>query len=575
MKNYRVKEIFLTLQGEGARAGSKAVFLRFSGCNLWSGREEDRAKGTGPCAAWCFAPDEPVLLADWTYAPIGSLLPGQRIMCARRVGSKMRLDTTRVLQVLRREAPLARLRFGDGDVIGTADHPVWVRGRNHEHASWVPASDAVGGAVPSLGPPPPIEDGNDWRRGWLAGIAFGDGCFWTLKKRGHARLIPYDRASPWAETSGEYRRFRLAVNDEAIIKVFASFAALAGFEGFYEAPHKRTGFGGSGVMPALWLTRDEAVRTFEQWLHGGSGEAFAAGFLAGTLDAEGCVGKRTLQLAQDERASPENYARIADALRLLGFEFTASARGFNVHPSSRARWRFLLRCRPILERKRNMVLGASLERSTDRLTEVAPLGIHGPVVSLTTGAGNYLLAGHLVKNCDTDFFKGEAFSSEELVGRCDELWPPFAGEHRCEERWVVLTGGEPLLQVTHGLIYQFNSRGWRTALETNGTVNPEEARGIDHVCLSPKHGTPWEKIFSMVRVEEIKVVLPGAGNGDPGWTTTELIAIADKFGDRRQLFVQPEDGKDAAKNAQTCVDFVMRDPRWRVSLQTHKLLHLR
>lgn len=50
---YKIREVFLTLQGEGARAGTKAVFVRFSGCNLWNGREQDRAKGTGPCAAWC------------------------------------------------------------------------------------------------------------------------------------------------------------------------------------------------------------------------------------------------------------------------------------------------------------------------------------------------------------------------------------------------------------------------------------------------------------------------------------------------------------------------------------------
>jgi organic radical activating enzyme len=124
---------------------------------------------------------------------------------------------------------------------------------------------------------------------------------------------------------------------------------------------------------------------------------------------------------------------------------------------------------------------------------------------------------------------------------------------------VVLTGGEPLLQVDAELIDALHARGFEIGVETNGTVAPPE--GIDWICVSPKAGAEL-----VVRSgHELKLVYPQAQ------------AMPEKFEGLsfERFSLQPMDGPDAISNTADAVDYCLRHPQWRLSVQTHKTLGIR
>jgi 7-carboxy-7-deazaguanine synthase (Cx14CxxC type) len=160
--------------------------------------------------------------------------------------------------------------------------------------------------------------------------------------------------------------------------------------------------------------------------------------------------------------------------------------------------------------------------------------------------------------CDTDFVGtdgengGRYPDAEGLAAKAEALW----GEG--ERRLVVITGGEPMLQLDEALIAALHARGFEVAAETNGTL--PATPGIDWICVSPKAGTEIVQRSG----NELKLVWPQEGV-DPeallGWGFDHYL-------------IQPMDGanRDSAKAA--AIDFVLKNPRWRLSLQTHKLLGL-
>jgi 7-carboxy-7-deazaguanine synthase len=162
--------------------------------------------------------------------------------------------------------------------------------------------------------------------------------------------------------------------------------------------------------------------------------------------------------------------------------------------------------------------------------------------------------------CDTDFVGtdglggGKFASATELVDAVVQFWPQrFSGK-----RLVVCTGGEPLLQMDQALISEFHSREIEIAVETNGTVDAPE--GLDWICVSPKSGS----LLVLSKGNELKVVYPQSV--DP--RTYENLKF-DHF------FVQAMDGPNQTENLAKSIEFCLENPRWRLSLQTHKLLGLR
>ena len=161
--------------------------------------------------------------------------------------------------------------------------------------------------------------------------------------------------------------------------------------------------------------------------------------------------------------------------------------------------------------------------------------------------------------CDTDFVGtdgpggGKFASADALADAVESAW----GERR-EDRLVVITGGEPMLQLDAALIDALHRRGFRVAVETNGTLSAIE--GIDWICVSPKAGTE----VVQRQGDELKLVWPQAGI-DPA----ELESW-----DFRHFLVQPMDCATRERSVDAAIRLVMDRPRWRLSLQAHKVVGL-
>lgn len=162
--------------------------------------------------------------------------------------------------------------------------------------------------------------------------------------------------------------------------------------------------------------------------------------------------------------------------------------------------------------------------------------------------------------CDTDFVGtngtggGRFATAADLAAAVAAAW-----EGAGTQRLVVLTGGEPLLQVDEALVHALHTREFEIAVETNGTLAPP--RGLDWICVSPKAGAP----LVLTRGDEIKLVYPQEG-AEPA--RFEGLAF-DHF------LLQPMDGPDRQANTAAAVDYCLAHPRWRLTLQTHKLLGIR
>ena len=169
-------------------------------------------------------------------------------------------------------------------------------------------------------------------------------------------------------------------------------------------------------------------------------------------------------------------------------------------------------------------------------------------------------AAAICRFCDTDFVGtdgpggGRFADAAALAAAVAAAWGAGTAQ-----RFVVLTGGEPMLQVDDALVEALHAAGFVIAIESNGTlpVNP----GIDWVCISPKAGSEVVQRSG----DELKLVWP-----QPGSDVDAMEAW-----DFAHLLVQPMDDARGAANIAATVDFTMARPKWRLSLQTHKLLGLR
>lgn len=195
-------------------------------------------------------------------------------------------------------------------------------------------------------------------------------------------------------------------------------------------------------------------------------------------------------------------------------------------------------------------------------------------------------AGACARWCDTDFARGERFTAMTILDEAYRQW--FAGGDVSVhgERWLVITGGEPLLQLDEAFIERAHVMGWKLAVESNGTIFAPS--GIDWLTVSPKRGLIG---LAQRQAHELKVVLPGDFDGR-GWTDGDL-ALLERQGEWGELYVQPQDvispgmlgasylvkrviggEQEFRNNLNRCIDFVRRHPRWKLSFQTHKVTGL-
>jgi 7-carboxy-7-deazaguanine synthase len=161
------------------------------------------------------------------------------------------------------------------------------------------------------------------------------------------------------------------------------------------------------------------------------------------------------------------------------------------------------------------------------------------------------------KFCDTDFVStdgvggGKFETADALAKAIDKTWVGHSGR-----KFVVVTGGEPLLQLDSDLVAAIKVRGFEIAVETNGTLVAPP--GIDWICVSPKAGAELVQTSG----QELKLVYPQPENTPEAFEHLQF----------QHLFLQPMDGPDRDRNTQLAIAYCLENPRWRVSLQTHKLM---
>ncbi len=166
-------------------------------------------------------------------------------------------------------------------------------------------------------------------------------------------------------------------------------------------------------------------------------------------------------------------------------------------------------------------------------------------------------ASAVCRFCDTDFVGangengGKFASAAALAAHLAGLW----GTGRVG-RFVVLTGGEPMLQVDDALVDALHAQGFEIAMETNGTL--PVAAAIDWICVSPKAGAA----LAQRRGDELKLVFPQDGAEPERFETLDFT----------HFLLQPMDGPDILRNTEAAVDYCLANPRWRLSLQTHKII---
>jgi len=162
--------------------------------------------------------------------------------------------------------------------------------------------------------------------------------------------------------------------------------------------------------------------------------------------------------------------------------------------------------------------------------------------------------------CDTDFVGtdgangGKYPSAAQLAAAIAGVW----GAQRPGRRYVVLTGGEPLLQLDRALVEALHAHDFEVAVETNGTLPLPE--GVDWVCVSPKMGAE----LRLRSGSELKVVVPQEGQALDDYAQLDFA----------HFYLQPMDGPDLAKNTRLAIEACQRDPRWQLSIQTHKILQI-
>ena len=162
--------------------------------------------------------------------------------------------------------------------------------------------------------------------------------------------------------------------------------------------------------------------------------------------------------------------------------------------------------------------------------------------------------------CDTDFI-GLDGTLGGRYGDADALADAIAAQWTgpAAERYTVLTGGEPLLQVDPALIAALHARGFAIGVETNGTMLPPD--GVDWLCVSPKAGAA----LVLRHGHELKLVYPQDGAAPEDFTELAF----------ERFSLQPMDGPNAAENTTRAIDYCLGHPQWRLSLQTHKMIGIR
>jgi organic radical activating enzyme len=530
MSSLNLNDVFWTVQGEGKYAGTRALFVRMPHCNL-------------KCT-WCFDPETLVLMSDLSYKAIKDINIGDEVIGYSQVPGKdhRRIIRTTVIDKTNHYADRrVELQSSSGSFICTPDHQIW-HSENKDgsiYSRWRSAESFESGDSVLSYPVPQIKSPNfeEYSLGYLAGCADGDGTFWNFS--------PQERLN-------SYRRFRIAVNDVEILNRIEEYGNYYGFE-FSRKLHGRTGFSGNyEKIPSLYLLGgDEIVKKFENIIFNKMelSEDYAKGYLGGIFDTEGSF-SNIIRLSQLKVNQPIRD-KIEKCLSLLHFNFEIEEKSFRITGGIQEHLKFFTLTSPAVKRKIANLFGRAdgIKSIITEKKEADP----GEVINLRTECGSYTAGGMIVKNCDTEYDSKKSWTPEEFTA--------YATSEPC--RFAVITGGEPMLNKhTNEVIALLKSLGFYIACETNGTV--PILPGIDFVTCSPKrfanppyfiHREAWQK------VSEFKYVIDDQFDFD--------ILDRHDLKDGRRYSLSPE-FNNLEKSLDRISKYITYNPKWKISLQTHK-----
>lgn len=162
--------------------------------------------------------------------------------------------------------------------------------------------------------------------------------------------------------------------------------------------------------------------------------------------------------------------------------------------------------------------------------------------------------------CDTDFWGTDGINGGKyptpasVVEKANQLYPVGF-----KNKYVVCTGGEPMLQLDRDLVDAFHEQGFEVGIETNGTIPIDLP--LDWICVSPKENTT----ILQRQGNELKIVYPQGGMDPREWEDLEF----------QHFYLSPMDNENTKENIQQCVAYCLENPHWKLSLQTHKILNIR
>ena len=556
-------EVFATVQGEGPSTGRLAAFVRLSGCNL--------------SCAWCIVPGMRVLRPDFSWTPVEELQVGDVVLGRTdpKEGKQGVLAPSTVTHTARRTAPLVTV---NGKLTCSDDTRFWLGQNPNARSGWREVGRIAGLKAAFLAAPPERDEA-EYERGYLAGMADGDGSFFTARTRGI-----------------EYRRFRLALNDAGVLARARQYAARAGYT-MRPGKHTHTGFLGRGTMECLWLSRTAEAAAFERWCADDPETvSWAWGYLGGIFDAEGTIGSEggVVRIAQhlNREKGIAVYERIARAAERCGFEPVREPKGIRLKSRYGGFWRFLAGATPAKASALEKIIGRA-PHSTRVVETVEDAGT-GEVVSLTTSTGNYIAEGWLLHNCDTPYTwdwtgkNGRRYDPRhEATRRPVQAVVAQVNALASPDRYrLVVTGSEPLLQgrAVAALVLRLRHE---VEVETNGTRIPplELAVTVDQWNVSPKlahSGLPLEDRIVPGALEALSATGRAGFKFVARWEdpadlkhdldeVAALIATCDL--DARRVWIMPE-GRSAERilaGTRALAQPVI-DRGWHLSTRLHVLL---